>query len=102
MSSDTLRLAFTYVIATMTLVGCFFLLIVPSQVGSEGLVPFVTGIAGVVLSFVFNRESTTAGARAAERSMAAGAASSAPTNIQNAENVQGGDPTIVNAESPKK
>lgn len=95
MNADTLRLAFTYVIAVMTLVGCFFLLIVPSQIGSEGLVPFVTGVVGVVLGFVFNRESTTAGARQSERSMAIGAASS-PTTVQNAENVEGGNPTIVN------
>jgi FtsH-binding integral membrane protein len=95
MNADTLRLAFTYVIAVMTLVGCFFLLIFPSQVGSEGLVPFVTGVVGVVLGFVFNRESTTAGARQSERSMALGQQTGA-TTVQNAELVTGGDPTIVN------
>lgn len=73
MNADTIRLAFTYVIAALTLVGCFILLIIPSQVGQEGLLPFVTGIVGVVLGFVFNRESSTAGGRAAERSMSIGA-----------------------------
>jgi hypothetical protein len=73
MSADTIRLAFTYAIAALTLVGCFFLLIFPSQVGSEGLVPFVTGVVGVVLGFVFNRESTTAGQRASERAVSLGA-----------------------------
>lgn len=73
MQADTIRLLFTYTIAAIVLVGCFILLIIPSQVGQEGLVPFVTGVVGVVLGFVFNRESTTAGQRASERAMAQGA-----------------------------
>lgn len=73
MNADTIRLSFTYIIALLVLVGCFVLLIFPSQVGSEGLVPFVTGIVGIVLGFVFNRESTTAGQRSAERAINQGA-----------------------------
>jgi hypothetical protein len=73
MNADTLRLWFTYGIAVMVLVGAFVLLIFPSQVGSDSVVPFVTGIVGIVLGFVFNRESTTAGQRAAERSINQGA-----------------------------
>ena len=73
MSADTLRLIFTYVIAVLVLVGSFALLIFPSQVGQEGVIPFVTGIVGIVLGFVFNRESTTSGARAQERAVAQGA-----------------------------
>jgi hypothetical protein len=97
MSADTIRLAFTYAIATLVLIGCFFLLIFPSQVGSEGLVPFVTGVVGVVLGFVFNRESTTAGQRSAERAVSLGANTASPTTtIANAENVDSGGPTTVN------
>jgi len=72
-NSDTLRLLFTYTIAVLVLIGSFVLLVVPSQVGSEGVIPFVTGVVGIVLGFVFNRESTTAGQRATERAVAQGA-----------------------------
>lgn len=73
MNADTLRLTFTYVIAIMILVGSFVLLLFPSQVDQASLLPFITGIIGIVLGFVFNRESTTAGQRAAERSVTLGA-----------------------------
>jgi fatty acid desaturase len=81
MQADTIRLLFTYTIAAIVLVGCFILLIIPSQVGQEGLVPFVTGVVGVVLGFVFNRESSTAGARGAERAMAQGASTAATPTV---------------------
>lgn len=74
MNADTIRLIFTYTIAVLVLVGSFLLLIFPSQIGSEGVIPFVTGIVGIVLGFVFNRESTTSGQRASERAAAQGAA----------------------------
>jgi membrane-bound ClpP family serine protease len=73
-NADTIRLLFTYTIAAMVLIGCFVLLVIPSQVGAEGVVPFVTGIVGIVLGFLFNRESTTSGQRASERAMQQGAA----------------------------
>jgi fatty acid desaturase len=99
MSADTIRLFFTYVIAAMVLVGCFLLLIFPSQVGQEGLIPFVTGVVGVVLGFVFNRESTIGGARAAERAMAQGAAGSPTTVNTETTHVDGGNPTVVNTKA---
>lgn len=73
MNADTIRLLFTYVIAVLALVGCFILLVIPSQVGQEGIVPFVTGIVGIVLGFVFNRESTVSGGRQSERAAKQGA-----------------------------
>lgn len=73
MSADTLRLAFTYVIAILILLGSFVLLLFPSQVDQASLLPFITGIIGIVLGFVFNRESTTAGQRSAERAVTLGA-----------------------------
>lgn len=75
-NADTLRLTFTYVIAILILLGAFILLIFPSQVDQANLLPFITGIIGVVLGFVFNRESTTAGARAQERAVQLGATTS--------------------------
>ena len=68
--------AATYGIAVLVLTGCFVLLVAPSQVPSEQLLPFVTGIIGLVLGWVFNRESTAASARSTERSIAQGASSS--------------------------
>lgn len=73
MNADTLRLTFTYVIAIMILVGSFVLLLFPSQVDQASLLPFITGIIGIVLGFVFNRESTNAGQRSAERAVTLGA-----------------------------
>ncbi len=75
METDKLRLIATYVIAIIVLVGCFYLLAFPSEL--ETPEAFVIAIIGVVLGFVFNRESTTAGARAAERSFAKGGESAA-------------------------
>ena len=73
MNADTIRILFTYVIAVLVLLGSFILLVIPSQVGAEGVIPFVTGIVGIVLGFVFNRESTTSGQRAQERATKQGA-----------------------------
>lgn len=77
MTSDTIRLYFTYAIAVLVLLGTFLLLIWPSQVPAEQLLPFLTGIVGIVIGFVFNRESTTSGARASERAVAQGASGGA-------------------------
>jgi hypothetical protein len=97
MSADTIRLIFTYAIAVLVLVGAFILLVLPSQVGSETIVPFVTGIVGIVLGFVFNRESTTAGARQSERAVAQGAAQATGSTTVNSASttVEGGNPTNV-------
>ena len=73
MNADTIRLLFTYAIATLILIGSFVLLLFPSQLTGDSLVPFVSGIIGVVIGFVFNRESTTAGQRSAERAVTLGA-----------------------------
>lgn len=75
MSTDTWRLHYTYLIALLVLVGCFVLLLLPTGdvTGSDKLT-LITFVAGIVLGFVFNRESTVAGARAAERAVAQGSA----------------------------
>jgi len=80
-NADTIRLLFTYTIAAMVLIGCFVLLVIPSQVGAEGVVPFVTGIVGIVLGFLFNRESTTGGQRSAERAFDKGAAAAGTPTV---------------------
>lgn len=73
MQADTLRLVATYGIAALVLLGCFVLLLIPTQIGADSLVPFITGTVGLVLGFVFNRESTTGGQRSAERAVTLGA-----------------------------
>ncbi len=72
MQSDTIRLLATYGIAVLVLVGSFVLLMFPSQVSQDQLVPFLTGIIGVTLGWAFNKESTTASARATERAVTLG------------------------------
>lgn len=79
MQADTIRLLATYGIAILVLVGCFVLLFFPSQIEQTALVPFVTGTIGLVLGWVFNRESTNAGQRSSERAVTLGANTSAGT-----------------------
>ncbi len=76
MEADKIRLLATYGIAIIVLLGCFYLLAYPSEL--ETPEAFVTAIIGIVLGFVFNRESTTAGQRAAERSVSLGVSSQTP------------------------
>lgn len=78
MSTDTWRLHYTYAIALLTLAGCFALLLIPTgDVTGGDKLTLITFVAGIVLGFVFNRESTVAGARAAERAVAQGSAGGA-------------------------
>lgn len=86
MTSDIIRQWGTYTIAVLVLIGSFVLLMFPSQTPSEQLLPFVTGVVGVVLGWAFNKESTTAGARGAERSMAQGQASSPGATVVTGNN----------------
>jgi membrane-bound ClpP family serine protease len=88
MSADTIRMLGTYVIAVLVLIGAFVLLMFESQVPSEQLIPFLTGFVGIVLGWAFNRESTTAGARASERSMAVGQATGTGATVVTGSNPQ--------------
>ncbi len=74
MSTDTLRLHYTYGIAILVLVGVFYLFITPTPdiSGGEKLAFLGTVVGGVIL-FVFNRESSVSAARATERAIEQGA-----------------------------
>lgn len=74
MQTDTIRLIFTYAIALVVIVGGGILLVIPSQIPADQLLPFMTGIFGVVIGFVFQRETAAGQARATERAIAAGRA----------------------------
>lgn len=100
MSSDTMRLHYTYGIAVLVLVGAFVLLFfeTPGITGGEKLA-FIAGLTTGVIGFVFNRETAVGEARKTERAIAQGAAQ-AGTTVNNAENVESGGPTNVSAGGP--
>jgi len=50
---ELLRTAMTYIIALVVIIGGGVLLVTPSQVPPEQLLPFLTGAIGIVLAFVF-------------------------------------------------
>ncbi len=78
MQADTIRLVATYGIAILVLVGSFVLLMVPSQVPSEQLLPFITGVIGFALGWVFNKETSTQTARQTERAVSLGQGTTTP------------------------
>ncbi len=75
METDKIRLIATYLIATLVLAGCFVLLMVPSQVDAKELLPFLTGVVGLVLGWLFQKEGTAAAQRSTERAVSLGAQS---------------------------
>jgi hypothetical protein len=79
MSHDTIRTVFTYLIALVVIVGGGILVVIPTQLDSTTLLPFVTGAIGTVLGYV-----------CAERSAAQGAANATPNT------------TYVTAEPPSR
>lgn len=79
MGIDTIKIIYTYSIATIIVVGgllfLFFTRNDPAGGASAAMVPLVAGFIGAALQFVFNRETQTSTARQVERATAAGAAS---------------------------
>jgi hypothetical protein len=58
MSADTLRTVFTYLIALVVIVGGGALLIIPTQLEADTLLPFLTGAIGTTLGYVFGERAT--------------------------------------------
>ena len=79
MGIDTIKVTYTYSIATILVVGGLIFLYLsrndPPGGQSAAMVPLVAGFIGAAVQFVFNRETQTSTARQVERSTAAGAAS---------------------------
>ena len=74
MSTDTMRLHYTYLIAILVLIGAFYLLTTPTPDVSGGeKLAFLGAVVGGVILFVFNRESSVSAARATERAIEQGA-----------------------------
>lgn len=61
MNNDTIRTVFTYVTALVVIVGGGALIVIPTQLEPNSLLPFLTGAIGTVLGFVFG-ERTAASA----------------------------------------
>lgn len=70
MTHDVVRTVATYVIALVVIVGGGLLLIIPTQLDSNALLPFLTGAIGTVLGYVFG-----------ERTASTAAASASPTTV---------------------
>ena len=84
MGIDTIKIIYTYTIATLLVVGglafLFFTRNDPPTGQSATMVPLVAGFIGAAVQFVFNRETQTSTARQVERATAAGTAASSGNN----------------------
>lgn len=55
---ETVKTLMTYVVALVVILGGGVLLVVPSQVAPEQLLPFLTAMIGAVIAFVFGERQT--------------------------------------------
>jgi membrane associated rhomboid family serine protease len=80
--TDTIKAIFTYIIATIIIVGgglmLFYTRLDPPESNSQNLSLVIAGFIGAAVQFVFNRETQTQTARQQERATAAGVSSQAP------------------------
>ena len=53
MTPETIKTTFTYLIALVVILGGGALLVIPTQLDSAALLPFLTGVIGTVLGYVF-------------------------------------------------
>ena len=59
MNNDTIRTVFTYVTALVVIVGGGLLVVIPTQLDANTLLPFLTGAIGTVLGFVFGERTAS-------------------------------------------
>ena len=59
MNNDTVRTVFTYVTALVVIVGGGLLVIIPTQLDADTLLPFLTGAIGTVLGYVFGERTAS-------------------------------------------
>jgi hypothetical protein len=83
MQIDKLKAVFTYLIATIILVGggimLYLIRLDPPESGSATLSLAIVGFMGAAVQFIFSSESATRATRAAQASTAAGASSASGT-----------------------
>lgn len=79
MGIDTIKVFYTYLIATLLVIGGLLFLFYsrndPPGGQSAAMIPLVAGFVGAAIQFVFSRETQTSTARQVERGIAQGAAS---------------------------
>lgn len=97
MGIDMLKVFYTYLIATILVVGGLAFLFFSRNDDPAGqsaaMVPLVAGFVGAAIQFVFSRETQTSTARQVERGIAQGAASQPTTTVS-------GDPPTVTSTPP--
>ena len=59
MNNDTIRTVFTYVTALVVIVGGGLLVVIPTQLDPNTLLPFLTGAIGTVLGYVFGERTAS-------------------------------------------
>lgn len=59
MSTDMVRTVFTYLIALIVIGGGGALVIIPTQLEADTLLPFLTGAVGTVLGYVFGERASS-------------------------------------------
>jgi hypothetical protein len=62
MSPDTIKTTFTYTIALVVIVGGGALLVIPTQLEPGVLLPFLTGVIGTTLGYVFGERAVASAA----------------------------------------
>ena len=86
MGSDNLKLAFTYLIALVIVVGggaiLFFTRLDPPESGSQNLALIIAGFIGSAVTFVFSSETATRATRAAESATLSGSVAARSGPIQ--------------------
>jgi zinc transporter ZupT len=96
MNADTIKALFTYLTAFVLVIGGIGVLYLTSRdANATNLQVIIAGFVGSALTFLFVQENSTRASRSAERQMSIGVSAGTPTTVQNAENVEGGNPTIV-------
>ena len=85
MSENMVRTVFTYLIALVVILGGGVLVVIPTQLEADTLVPFLTGAIGIVLGFVFGERS----------------ASSASSNMPTVNMTAGPPPTTTVTPNPE-
>jgi hydrogenase/urease accessory protein HupE len=62
MTVETIKTTMTYVIALVIIVGGGALLVIPTQLQPSELLPFLTGVIGVVVGYVFGERTASSAA----------------------------------------
>jgi hypothetical protein len=79
-NNDTIRTIFTYVTALVVIVGGGLLVVIPTQLDPNTLLPFLTGAIGTVLGYVFG-ERTASSAVANQPTVTTSAGPPATTTV---------------------